>query len=185
MGLRLKKIEKPGNRWCLTVQFCNSVQNIHKSVLDCHCWPLQLIRRCRKNNPSRRPMFEQGKKLWSKMNLSKVSPVDMTMSLVSLGDFPVLTNCIHLSMDLPGHSGQVSVVYSLIAGLVTGSQGDDNYKPRPPIDIPLPFRSFQRVRDEYTGSKVLPWSNFSLWWILRWRNTANTWKYLWQKGPKT
>lgn len=87
-------------------------------------------------------MFEQGKKLQYKMN-----PVDITMSLVSLGDFPVFTNCIHLGMDLPEHSRQVSVMYSLIAGLVTGLRGDDKYKPRPPMDIPLPFRSFQRVRD--------------------------------------
>lgn len=54
------------------------------------------------------------------------------MALVHLGDFPVLTICIHLGMDLPENSVQVSVLYPLVAGLVTGSQGDDNYKLRAP-----------------------------------------------------
>lgn len=45
---------------------------------------LQLIRRCRKNNPAQRPTFEQVKKMLYKMNPNKVSPVDMMMTLVNL-----------------------------------------------------------------------------------------------------
>ncbi|NWR47257.1 ANPRB protein, partial [Regulus satrapa] len=41
---------------------------------------LQLIERCRKNNPSQRPTFEQVKKMLYKMN--PVSPVDMMMTLM-------------------------------------------------------------------------------------------------------
>lgn len=46
---------------------------------------LQLITRCRKNNPAQRPTFEQVKKMLYKMNPNKVSPVDMMMTLVNLG----------------------------------------------------------------------------------------------------
>ncbi|XP_009946044.1 PREDICTED: atrial natriuretic peptide receptor 1-like [Leptosomus discolor] len=43
---------------------------------------IELIRRCRKNNPAQRPTFEQVKKMLSKMNPNKVSPVDMMMTLM-------------------------------------------------------------------------------------------------------
>ncbi|XP_017941345.1 atrial natriuretic peptide receptor 2 [Manacus vitellinus] len=43
---------------------------------------IELIRRCRKNNPSQRPTFEQIKKMLYKMNPNKVSPVDMMMTLM-------------------------------------------------------------------------------------------------------
>ncbi|NWR60231.1 ANPRA protein, partial [Bucorvus abyssinicus] len=43
---------------------------------------VELIRRCRKNNPSQRPTFEQVKKMLYKMNPNKVSPVDMMMTLM-------------------------------------------------------------------------------------------------------
>ncbi|NXI35783.1 ANPRB protein, partial [Galbula dea] len=43
---------------------------------------IQLIRRCRKNNPAQRPTFEQVKKMLYKMNPNKVSPVDMMMTLM-------------------------------------------------------------------------------------------------------
>lgn len=66
------------------------------------------------------------------MKPNKVSLMDVMTSLVGLRDFPVLTNCIHLGVDLPENSGQISVLHPLIAGLVTGSQGDGNYKLRTP-----------------------------------------------------
>ncbi|XP_009977396.1 PREDICTED: atrial natriuretic peptide receptor 2-like, partial [Tauraco erythrolophus] len=43
---------------------------------------IELIRRCRKNNPAQRPTFEQVKKMLYKMNPNKVSPVDMMMTLM-------------------------------------------------------------------------------------------------------
>ncbi|NXV35058.1 ANPRB protein, partial [Rissa tridactyla] len=43
---------------------------------------IELIRRCRKNNPAQRPTFEQVKKMLHKMNPNKVSPVDMMMTLM-------------------------------------------------------------------------------------------------------
>ncbi|XP_065261995.1 atrial natriuretic peptide receptor 2-like [Emys orbicularis] len=43
---------------------------------------VELIRRCRKTNPTQRPTFEQVKKLLYKMNPNKVSPVDMMMTLM-------------------------------------------------------------------------------------------------------
>ncbi|KAJ7417523.1 natriuretic peptide receptor A/guanylate cyclase A [Willisornis vidua] len=43
---------------------------------------IELIRRCRKSNPSQRPTFEQVKKMLYKMNPNKVSPVDMMMTLM-------------------------------------------------------------------------------------------------------
>lgn len=72
-------------------------------------------------------MFGQIKKLLYKVNLNKDSLVHV-MFLVCLGNFPAFINCTHSGMDLLEHSGQVSVVYPLIAGLLTGSKGDDNYK---------------------------------------------------------
>ncbi|XP_001509130.2 atrial natriuretic peptide receptor 1-like [Ornithorhynchus anatinus] len=55
-----------------------------KSENSCPCPSeyAELIRRCRKNNPSQRPTFEQIKKLLYKMNPNKVSPVDMMMTLM-------------------------------------------------------------------------------------------------------
>ncbi|NXV81895.1 ANPRB protein, partial [Atlantisia rogersi] len=43
---------------------------------------IELIRWCRKNNPSQRPTFEQVKKMLLKMNPNKVSPVDIMMTLM-------------------------------------------------------------------------------------------------------
>ncbi|XP_063810516.1 atrial natriuretic peptide receptor 1-like [Pseudophryne corroboree] len=43
---------------------------------------VELIRRCRSQNPAQRPTFEQVKKLLYKMNPNKVSPVDMMMTLM-------------------------------------------------------------------------------------------------------
>ncbi|XP_068090451.1 atrial natriuretic peptide receptor 1-like [Hyperolius riggenbachi] len=43
---------------------------------------VELIRRCRSQNPAQRPSFEQIKKLLYKMNPNKVSPVDMMMTLM-------------------------------------------------------------------------------------------------------
>ncbi|XP_062460378.1 atrial natriuretic peptide receptor 2-like [Pezoporus occidentalis] len=43
---------------------------------------VELIRKCRKNNPAQRPTFEQVKKMLFKMNPNKVSPVDMMMTLM-------------------------------------------------------------------------------------------------------
>lgn len=51
------------------------------------------------------------------------------ITLLSLGDFPLLTKGIHLGIDLPEHSGQVSVVHPWFG---YWSEGDDNYKPRAP-----------------------------------------------------
>uniref|UniRef100_K7FQV5 Guanylate cyclase n=1 Tax=Pelodiscus sinensis TaxID=13735 RepID=K7FQV5_PELSI len=55
-----------------------------KSENSCPCPTdyVELIRRCRKTNPSQRPTFEQVKKLLYKMNPNKVSPVDMMMTLM-------------------------------------------------------------------------------------------------------
>uniref|UniRef100_F6Y3Q3 Guanylate cyclase n=1 Tax=Monodelphis domestica TaxID=13616 RepID=F6Y3Q3_MONDO len=55
-----------------------------KSENSCPCPSeyVELIRKCRKNNPSQRPTFEQIKKLLYKMNPNKVSPVDMMMTLM-------------------------------------------------------------------------------------------------------
>ncbi|XP_044535181.1 atrial natriuretic peptide receptor 1-like [Gracilinanus agilis] len=55
-----------------------------KSENSCPCPSeyAELIRKCRKNNPSQRPTFEQIKKLLYKMNPNKVSPVDMMMTLM-------------------------------------------------------------------------------------------------------
>lgn len=66
------------------------------------------------------------------MNPNRLGPADVIMSLVKLGDSPVLTNCIDLGIDLSENSGQVSMLHPLIAGLVTGSQRDDNYELRAP-----------------------------------------------------
>ncbi|XP_035166892.1 atrial natriuretic peptide receptor 1-like [Oxyura jamaicensis] len=43
---------------------------------------IELIRKCRKNNPVQRPTFEKIKKMLYKMNPNKVSPVDMMMTLM-------------------------------------------------------------------------------------------------------
>ncbi|NXH21867.1 ANPRB protein, partial [Bucco capensis] len=43
---------------------------------------IELIRKCRKNNPAQRPTFEQVKKMLYKMNPNKISPVDMMMTLM-------------------------------------------------------------------------------------------------------
>ncbi|KAM4706822.1 atrial natriuretic peptide receptor 1-like [Discoglossus pictus] len=43
---------------------------------------VELIRRCRSQNPTHRPTFEQVKKQLYKMNPNKVSPVDMMMTLM-------------------------------------------------------------------------------------------------------
>ncbi|NXC44263.1 ANPRB protein, partial [Penelope pileata] len=43
---------------------------------------IELIRKCRENNPVQRPTFEQIKKTLNKMNPNKVSPVDMMMTLM-------------------------------------------------------------------------------------------------------
>ncbi|XP_078533573.1 atrial natriuretic peptide receptor 2-like [Lissotriton helveticus] len=43
---------------------------------------VDLIRRCRSQNPAQRPTFEQVKKQLYKMNPNKVSPVDMMMNLM-------------------------------------------------------------------------------------------------------
>ncbi|KYO35170.1 atrial natriuretic peptide receptor 1-like [Alligator mississippiensis] len=55
-----------------------------KSDNSCPCPTdyVELIRRCRKNNPVQRPTFEQVKKMLYKMNPNKVSPVDMMMTLM-------------------------------------------------------------------------------------------------------
>ncbi|XP_044876336.1 atrial natriuretic peptide receptor 2-like isoform X2 [Mauremys mutica] len=55
-----------------------------KSENSCPCPTdyVELIRRCRKTNPTQRPTFEQVKKLLYKMNPNKVSPVDMMMTLM-------------------------------------------------------------------------------------------------------
>nr|XP_020831893.1 atrial natriuretic peptide receptor 1-like [Phascolarctos cinereus] len=55
-----------------------------KSENSCPCPSeyVELIRKCKKNNPSQRPTFEQIKKLLYKMNPNKVSPVDMMMTLM-------------------------------------------------------------------------------------------------------
>ncbi|XP_066468706.1 atrial natriuretic peptide receptor 1-like [Tiliqua scincoides] len=55
-----------------------------KSANGCPCPTeyVELIRRCRKSNPTQRLTFEQVKKLLHKMNPNKVSPVDMMMTLM-------------------------------------------------------------------------------------------------------
>uniref|UniRef100_A0A8D0G9H7 Guanylate cyclase n=1 Tax=Sphenodon punctatus TaxID=8508 RepID=A0A8D0G9H7_SPHPU len=55
-----------------------------KSENACPCPTdyVELIRRCRRNNPVQRPTFEQVKKLLYKMNPNKISPVDMMMTLM-------------------------------------------------------------------------------------------------------
>lgn len=45
---------------------------------------LQLIRRCRAQNPAHRPTFDQIKKFVHRINPIKISPVDMMMSLVTI-----------------------------------------------------------------------------------------------------
>ncbi|XP_057900507.1 atrial natriuretic peptide receptor 2-like [Melospiza georgiana] len=51
-----------------------------KTENSCPADYVELIERCRKNNPSQRPTFEQVKKMLYKMN--PVSPVDMMMTLM-------------------------------------------------------------------------------------------------------
>ncbi|XP_026653806.1 atrial natriuretic peptide receptor 2 isoform X4 [Zonotrichia albicollis] len=51
-----------------------------KTENSCPADYVELIERCRKNNPSQRPTFEQVKKILYKMN--PVSPVDMMMTLM-------------------------------------------------------------------------------------------------------
>ncbi|KAG8455040.1 hypothetical protein GDO86_001312 [Hymenochirus boettgeri] len=55
-----------------------------KSDNGCPCPSeyIELIRRCRSQNPTNRPTFEQVKKQLYKMNPNKVSPVDMMMTLM-------------------------------------------------------------------------------------------------------
>lgn len=77
------------------------------------------------------------------------------------------------------------MVYSWRTGLVTDHKDMIIISQGPPMEIALLSRCFQRVRDYYTRSKLFPWNNFSLWWMLRWRSAANIWKYLWQKEPMT
>ncbi|KAM8960519.1 atrial natriuretic peptide receptor 1-like [Pelodytes ibericus] len=55
-----------------------------KSENGCPCPSeyVELIRRCRSQNPAHRPTFEQVKKQLHKMNPNKVSPVDVMMTLM-------------------------------------------------------------------------------------------------------
>ncbi|XP_050843313.1 atrial natriuretic peptide receptor 2-like [Serinus canaria] len=64
--------------WCPPLAECIS----GKAENSCPCPAdyVELIERCRKNNPSQRPTFEQVKKMLYKMN--PVSPVDMMMTLM-------------------------------------------------------------------------------------------------------
>ncbi|XP_075060919.1 atrial natriuretic peptide receptor 2-like [Mixophyes fleayi] len=52
------------------------------NACPCPAEYVELIRRCRSQNPAQRPTFEQVKKLLYKMNPNKVSPVDMMMTLM-------------------------------------------------------------------------------------------------------
>ncbi|KAM9330669.1 atrial natriuretic peptide receptor 2-like [Gastrophryne carolinensis] len=53
-----------------------------ENACPCPAEYVELIRRCRSQNPTQRPTFEQIKKLLVKMNPNKVSPVDMMMTLM-------------------------------------------------------------------------------------------------------
>ncbi|KAH0628370.1 hypothetical protein JD844_009443 [Phrynosoma platyrhinos] len=53
-----------------------------ENACPCPTEYIELIRRCRKSNPTQRLTFEQVKKLLHKMNPNKVSPVDMMMTLM-------------------------------------------------------------------------------------------------------
>ncbi|XP_065601277.1 atrial natriuretic peptide receptor 2-like [Cyrtonyx montezumae] len=66
--------------WCLPLPELIS----EKAEDSCPCPSdyIELIRKCRKNNPVQRPTFEQIKKMLNKMNPNKVNPVDMMMSLM-------------------------------------------------------------------------------------------------------
>ncbi|XP_027302647.3 atrial natriuretic peptide receptor 1 isoform X3 [Anas platyrhynchos] len=66
--------------WCLPLAELIS----RKAENSCPCPTdyIELIRKCRKNNPVQRPTFEQVKKMLYKMNPNKVSPVDMMMTLM-------------------------------------------------------------------------------------------------------
>ncbi|XP_056588336.1 atrial natriuretic peptide receptor 1 [Triplophysa dalaica] len=52
------------------------------STCPCPAEYAELIRRCRANNPTHRPTFEQIRKFVNKINPHKVSPVDMMMELM-------------------------------------------------------------------------------------------------------
>ncbi|KAM4809730.1 atrial natriuretic peptide receptor 1-like [Rhinophrynus dorsalis] len=53
-----------------------------ENACPCPAEYVELIRRCRSQNPAYRPTFEQVKKQLYKMNPNKVSPVDMMMTLM-------------------------------------------------------------------------------------------------------
>lgn len=73
------------------VQFCNSFWNIHKSLNDGYSSSLQLMRHCRKNNHPEDPLWTS-KEAFMQDKSWQSFPVNLMMSLVSLGDFPALTN---------------------------------------------------------------------------------------------
>ncbi|KFP64183.1 Atrial natriuretic peptide receptor 2, partial [Cariama cristata] len=68
------------NSWCPPL--VELISGEAENSCPCPTDYIELIRRCRKNNPAQRPTFEQIKKMLYKMNPNKVSPVDVMMALM-------------------------------------------------------------------------------------------------------
>ncbi|OXB59218.1 hypothetical protein ASZ78_013304 [Callipepla squamata] len=66
--------------WCLPLP--ELISGKAEDSCPCPTDYIELIRKCRKNNPVQRPTFEQIKKMLNKMNPNKVNPVDMMMTLM-------------------------------------------------------------------------------------------------------
>ncbi|POI32169.1 hypothetical protein CIB84_004079, partial [Bambusicola thoracicus] len=66
--------------WCLPL--AELISGKAEDSCPCPTEYIELIRKCRKNNPVQRPTFEQIKKMLNKMNPNKVNPVDMMMTLM-------------------------------------------------------------------------------------------------------
>ncbi|XP_031465796.1 atrial natriuretic peptide receptor 2-like [Phasianus colchicus] len=66
--------------WCLPL--AELISGNAEDSCPCPTDYIELIRKCRKNNPVQRPTFEQIKKMLNKMNPNKVNPVDMMMTLM-------------------------------------------------------------------------------------------------------
>uniref|UniRef100_A0A8C2SWB9 Guanylate cyclase n=2 Tax=Coturnix japonica TaxID=93934 RepID=A0A8C2SWB9_COTJA len=66
--------------WCLPLT--ELISGKAEDSCPCPTDYIELIRKCRKNNPVQRPTFEQIKKTLNKMNPNNVNPVDTMMTLM-------------------------------------------------------------------------------------------------------
>ncbi|XP_039199384.1 atrial natriuretic peptide receptor 2-like [Crotalus tigris] len=69
-------------KYSLCLPLAELISEKSENACPCATEYIELIRKCRKSNPSQRLTFEQVKKLLYKMNPNKVSPVDMMMTLM-------------------------------------------------------------------------------------------------------